>query len=110
MDRDERCTTSRIIRGREVEGEILSWKDGKISFDAHLYLPDTVAELGSLLKETRTPDDAVCAKADKVDPVYPPVPGGEGPSRICREPWKQTFHDGAGLCSPGRWDPSQALL
>ena len=84
----------------------------------------TVAEFGSLaaedstlledigfcLKEARTPEDATCTKADKVDPVYPPVPRGEGPSRTCREPWgSRPFHDGAGLCSPRRWDPSQRL-
>ena len=123
MDETRGGTTSRIIRGRKVEGEILSWKDGKISFDAHLWHATrdwsgfrlvlagyTVAELGSLavedsalledigfcLKEARTPDDAVCAKADKVDPVYPPVPGGEGPSRICREPWEEIVTNHAG--------------
>ena len=128
---------SRMIRGREVEGEILSWKDGKISFDAHRWHATedwsgfrlvlagyTVAELGSLavrdialledmgfcLREARTPEAATCTRADKVDPVHPPVTGGEGPSRICREPWgSRPFHDGAGLCSPGRWDPSQRL-
>ncbi|CAE7172795.1 unnamed protein product, partial [Symbiodinium necroappetens] len=43
-----------------------------------------------------------------VDPTWPPVPGGEGPARLCQEPWgSKPFHDGAGLCSPGRWDPQR---
>ena len=42
-------------------------------------------DMGFCLREAQTPEDATCTRADKVDPVYPPVPGGEGPSRICRE-------------------------
>ena len=41
-----------------------------------------------------------------LDPTWPPTPGGRGPARVCQEPWGcRPFHDGAGLCSPGRWDP-----
>ncbi|CAE7367520.1 unnamed protein product, partial [Symbiodinium pilosum] len=103
----------RIIRGHKVEGEILSWKDGKISFDAHRWHATedwsgfrlvlagyTVAELGSLsagdcsllqgvgfcLSETRTSAAVVFPQVVEVDPTHPPVPGGEG-----------------------RWDPSHRL-
>ena len=44
------------------------------------------------------------AEEDPVDPMAPPVAGGEGPPRCCS--WKGEkvpFHDGGGLLSPGRW-------
>ena len=45
-----------------------------------------------------------------LDPTWPPTPGGSGPARVCQEPWGcRPCHDGAGLCSPGRWDPEHRI-
>ena len=118
----------RQIFGRDMEGEILEWKKGRITFDAHCWHSTedwtglrlvlagyTVARAESLsgrdkdvLRERRfiLGSDGSRRQEPDLDPTWPPTPGGRGPARVCQEPWgNRPFHDGAGLCSPGRWDP-----
>ena len=120
----------RRILNKDVDGKVLRWKKGKIAFNAHRWHSTedwtgtrlvlagyTVAGLENLeagdKKLLRSRGFALEASPAKpmepdVDPTWPPVPGGEGPARICQEPWgSKPFHDGAGLCSPGRWDPQR---
>ena len=120
----------RRIFDKDVEGKVLGWKKGKIAFDAHRWHSTedwtgtrlvlagyTVAGLENLGAGDRkllwsrgftlgtAPEKSL---EPEVDPTWPPIPGGGGPARLCREPWgSKPFHDGAGLCSPGRWDPQQ---
>ena len=113
-----------------MRGRVLEWKRGKITFDAHRWRSTehwtgtrlvlagyTIAGVENLGVEDRgllrsrgfaldpTPGKT---REPEMDATWPPVPGGEGPARVCREPWgSKPFHDGAGLCSPGRWDPAR---
>ena len=118
----------RQIFGRDMEGEILEWKKGRITFDAHCWHSTedwtglrlvlagyTVARAESLSGRDKDVlrergfilgSDGSRRQEPDLDPTWPPTPGGRGPARVCQEPWgNRPFHDGAGLCSPGRWDP-----
>ena len=67
-------------------------------------------DIGFCLTEARTPENAICARADKVDPVYPPVLGSEGHREFVGSPGKADLSMmGPGYASQESWGPSQRL-